>query len=496
VQDLRDANGSDTFSGREDEMTMARSDRASDVDVKHRFSERQKMLADPALAKQAAETIRQFLARGETDALRSFLKQHFPPDVADAMSLLDNLQSRTVFDLLATEEAADVIDEIHGSQRDALVQGTPPARLAKIVEALPADEGTDLVQSMKPEEIETVLAQIAGPKAQDIRKLLAYPKESAGGIATLGYVAVLESDTLDQTRKAFLQSEDAEPLFDIFVIDKTGALKGMLNLRQLLSADPQQTAGSVMSTVTASVPPDMDREQVSRIFARYDLTSLPVVEPLPGGRLIGVITADDVIDVVIDEDTEDTLRMAGSDAAEMEKRSPLRTALLRLPWIMATMFIELGAGLVIHFYDQTLAHVLLLASFMPIISAISGNTGLQSATIIVRGLSTGQIQASEWKRALLRQLAMTMFLGAATGVVLGVIGSVWYGKWTFGLVVAVGMFAAVNIAGIVGTIVPLTSKHLGFDPAITSGPFETAFQDVVGISIFLSLATVLIRFLI
>lgn len=477
-------------------MTIAKPDPASAVDIKHRFAERQKLLADPALAKQTAETLRNFLAQGQTDALRSFLREHFPPDIADAMSLLDNVQAKTVFDLLTTDEAADVIDEIHGSQRDALVQSTPPERLSKIVEALPADEGTDLVQSLKADETETVLAKIAAPKAQDIRKLLAYPKESAGGIATLGYIAVLESATVDQTLKTFVESQDAEPLFDIFVVDQTGAFKGMLNLRRLLAADPHRAARDLMTPATATVPPEMDREQVSRIFARYDLTSLPVVEPPPGNRLIGVITSDDVIDVVIDEDTEDTLRMAGSDAAEMEKRSPLRTALLRLPWIMATMFIELGAGLVIHFYDQTLAHVLLLASFMPIISAISGNTGLQSATIIVRGLSTGQIQASEWKRALLRQLAMTMFLGAATGLVLGLIGSVWYGKWTFGLVVAIGMFAAVNIAGIVGTVVPLTSKHLGFDPAITSGPFETAFQDVVGISIFLSLATVLIRFLI
>ncbi len=187
--------------------------------------------------------------------------------------------------------------------------------------------------------------------------------------------------------------------------------------------------------------------------------------------------------------------MAGSDAEEMERRSPARTALLRLPWIMATMFIELGAGLVIHFYDATLAKVLLLASFMPIISAISGNTGLQSATIIVRGISTGQVHVTEWRRALLRQLTMTLLLGAATGLVLGIIGAFWYGKWSFGLVVLIGMFAAVNIAGIVGTVVPLISKSLGFDPAITSGPFETAFQDVVGISIFLTLATIMMPFL-
>jgi magnesium transporter len=140
--------------------------------------------------------------------------------------------------------------------------------------------------------------------------------------------------------------------------------------------------------------------------------------------------------------------------------------------------------------------VLLLASFMPIISAISGNTGLQSATIIVRGIATAQVQLTRWRNALLRQLTMTLFLGSVTALALGVIGAIWYGKWSFGVVVALGMFIAVNIAGMVGTIVPLLSKHFGFDPAITSGPFETAFQDVVGISIYLSLATLMMRYLI
>ncbi|TMC46873.1 MAG: magnesium transporter, partial [Chloroflexi bacterium] len=185
-------------------------------------------------------------------------------------------------------------------------------------------------------------------------------------------------------------------------------------------------------------------------------------------KLLGVITADDVIDVIEHEVTEDALRTAGSDAAGLERRSPTRIALLRLPWILATMFIELLAGFVIHFYDATLAHVLLLASFMPIISAISGNTGLQSATIIVRGLSGGQVQIARWQHAVMRQLKTTLILGAVTGLTLGTIGALWYGKWTFGLVILIGMFMAVNIAGVVGTVVPLISSRLRFKTSSAS----------------------------
>jgi len=213
-------------------------------------------------------------------------------------------------------------------------------------------------------------------------------------------------------------------------------------------------------------------------------------------RLLGVITADDVIDVLQAEHANVVARMAGSDAAELEKKSPSQVARLRLPWIMATMFIELLAGVVIHIFDATLTSVILLASFMPIISAISGNTGLQSAAIIIRGLSAGLVQLSRWQQAVVRQLPTSLIIGGACGLVLGVIGAMWAENWVFRLVIFIGMFIAVNVAGVVGTVVPMISKRLGFDPALTAGPFETAFQDVIGISIFLSLATALLHWLV
>jgi len=202
-----------------------------------------------------------------------------------------------------------------------------------------------------------------------------------------------------------------------------------------------------------------------------------------------------MIDVIQEEANEDVARMSGSDADELENKSPAQVAKLRLPWIMATLFIELLAGLVIHVFDKTLTKYILLASFMPIISAISGNTGLQSAAIIIRGLSTGHVQLSHWKHAVIRQVTTTLILGGACALVLGIVGALWDRHWAFGLTVFLGMFLAVNIAGVVGTIVPLLSKRAGFDPALTAGPFETAFQDVIGISIFLSLAALLLHWL-
>jgi magnesium transporter len=464
------------------------------LDPKYRFLERRKTLATRPDVEHLANDIRHHIASAQTEQLRTLLHAEYPADLADAMFLLNDAEDKTIFELLDAAEAAEVLDEVDAETTARLVAGSSPERLADILCELMPDEATDIVGTFDAQTRQRVLALLPAAQAGAIRTLLAYPKESAGGIMTSGFVAVPQTATQAETVRAFVNAPNAEHQFYIYALDEQGGITGVLDLRQLLRASPTTLIRDIMTGDVLRVPPDVDQEHVARLFSRYDLLMLPVVEP-GTNRLLGVITADDVIDVIEYEGTEDVLRTAGSDAQELERRSPTRIALLRLPWIMATMLIELLAGVVIHVFDSTLTQVILLASFMPIISAISGNTGLQSATIIVRGLSTGQVRLTRWRYAVLRQVKTTLLLGAAAGLVLGVIGAIWYGKLAFGLIILVGMFMAVNIAGVVGTIVPLISKSLGFDPALTSGPFETAFQDVVGISIFLSFATAMIKFL-
>ncbi len=475
-------------------MTVRQPQAHDVIAAKGRFGERKKLLSNRDEILHASQEIQKLLAAGDKQALRAFLREQYPPDIADVMYFLNDEQDVAVFELLDTAEAAEVLDETDDCTREVITRATPPERLAQIVAELPSDEATDILQVAPPDKREQVLKLTDEATTSGIKRLLGYPKECAGGIMSTGFVSIPETATVGQALEHYGTQVDAEPIIYIYVVDAQGALHGSVDLHRLLTADRAEPVRAYVSDNHLFVYPDLDQEKVARIFARYDLIALPVVEH-ESGKLVGVITADDVIDVIEDESTEDQMRMAGSDAEELEKRSPARIAVMRLPWIMATMFIELLAGFVIHAFDATLARVILLASFMPIISAISGNTGLQSATIIVRGLSAGQIRVLDWQRAVLRQLQTTLILGAATGLTLGIIGAIWYGKITFGLVVAIGMFMAVNIAGVVGTVVPLTSKRLGYDPAITSGPFETAFQDVVGISIFLGLATFLIRYL-
>lgn len=464
-------------------------------DVKEKFVERRRIMTVREDAIGLANKLRPNLVPERATELRLLLSGHHPADLADAMFYLSDEEDETVFRALDVEEAAVLLDEVDPITEARLVKVISADRLADILEELPSDEGADVVGGLSQEQAEQVLTLTDVDTAQDIRNLLGYPKDTAGGIMSLGYVDVQDTATQAEALVRFREKQDAEHIFFVYVVDAQGILQGVVDLRSLLRAEPTTLVRDIMDRETVTITPDCDQERVASIFARYDLTALAVVGHEPQGKLIGVITADDIIDVIQEEANEDIAHLTGSDAEELENKSPVQVAKLRLPWIMTTLGIELLASLVIKHYDATITKFILLASFMPVISAISGNTGLQSAAIIIRGLSTGHVQLAHWKYAVVRQLTTTLILGAACALVLGIIGAIWDHHWAFGLTVFLGMFLSVNIAGIVGTVVPLLSKRAGFDPALTAGPFETAFQDVIGISIFLSLASVLLQWL-
>ena len=459
--------------------------------MRDRFGHRHKTLKSKVELLELAERLKLCIGGGDTALVRSVVDEFHPADIADAMRHLSDAEDLILYAQLTPEEAAEVLDEVDETTLSHLVAATSHERLAKILPCLPADEAADILGVLPMSQWEIVLGMMPAP--DDISKLLTYDPKTAGGIMTFQFVSVLGDSTVAEALATFAATEKAEPIFFVYVTESNGDFLGAIDLLTLFRAEPNSSVRPLIDHEVVHVPPDMDQEKVGRIFARYDLTAIPVV--CPEKRLHGVVTADDIIDVVLEEADEDIARMAGTDAHELEKKSPAKIAMMRLPWIMITLFIELIAGFVVKAFDHTLAEILLLASFMPIISAISGNTGLQSAAIIIRGLSSGDVHLQDWKHAVRRQLATTVILGGACGIVLGLVGAIWYGKWTFGALVAAGMFASVNIAGAVGTAIPLVSKSLGFDPAMTAGPFETAFQDVVGISIFLGMATLLMPYL-
>jgi len=435
------------------------------------------------------------LVRSRSDFLvLNILQDLYPADIAHIMNRLEMEDADYLFRLLPNDVQSEVLLELDEVHREHLLKTLPHAQLTKLVRGMDSDDAADIVGKLSDERAEEILETMDVQDSSRVEELLRYDESTAGGIMAKEVAVVHPNDTLKQAiRVVRKMAKEHKNIYTVYVVDDNGILVGSVALQDLLLYAPNKRVNKLMSTDFKSVTTDVDQEEVAQIFKKYDIVSLPVTDK--AGKLLGRITVDDVVDVLVEEHEEDVARMVGSGAEEMERRSPAKIALLRLPWVLITLMLEMLAGVVVHQFDKTLSQVILLASFMPIISAISGNTGLQSAAVVVRGLATGQIQLNKWWDPIWRQIQTTLIIGAVCGTVLGVVGAYWHGKALFGVAVGVSMFISINISGFVGTATPMISRSLGFDPAITAGPFETAFQDVVGISIFLTIATMLLQWL-
>ena len=439
------------------------------------------------------ESLRELLDEGRDDELAARLPEAHAADVARLLAEAPQERRVPLFRLLNRAQAGEVLPQLDDQTLLELVQALDEKEVSQVLDTMAPDEAADVVEELPSEQAESILDLMQAEKSEEVQELLDYPDETAGRLMSPNVVAVADTATVAQALADIRKMAPEEGSFEVFVVDAHRHLVGVAPLRRLLTADPASAVGAIANADVVSVAPETDQEEVARIVDKYDLVAIPVVDR--SNRLLGTISVENVVDIMRHEASEDIFRMAGSDASELDRRSPRRIALMRLPWILTTLLIELCAGVVIHYYDETLSRVILLASFMPVIQAISGNTGLQSVTMVVRGLATGHVQLQRWWEPLVRQVQTTSIIGVVCGAIIGVIGAVWHGTALFGLVVGVAMFVSVNLSGLAGTGIPMLSKRLGFDPALTAGPFETALQDVIGVSIFLSLATALLRWL-
>ena len=442
---------------------------------------------------RAIETVQALFERSDRRGLLHFLHTAHPADIAQVMRDLPLERQVAAFRLLTPQRAGEVLSELDDQTLLDLVGALDRVEVSRILEQMPPDHAAEVVEELPPEQAERLLDLMKEEHSEDVQELLQYPEDSAGRLMSTSVVAVTEATTVAEAIERIRKSAPEGRGFELYVVDDQGRLVGVVPLRRLLTAAPTTPVWAIREPDVISVTADTDQEEVARRVAKYDLVAVPVVDS--EHRLLGTISVEDVVDVLREEASEDIFRLAGSDADELEQRSPTSIAMLRLPWILATLVIELLAGLVIYHFNRTLAQVILLASFMPVVQAISGSAGVQSVTMVVRALATGHIRLDRWWRPLLRQVQTTSIIGAVCGMLVGLIGGLWHGTHVFGLVVGLSMFISVNLAGAAGTAIPMVSRRLGFDPALAAGPFATAFQDVIGVSIFLALATALLEWL-
>ena len=354
------------------------------------------------------------------------------------------------------------------------------------------DNAADMLSEMEPADATAVLEQM--DEAETVAPLLAYPEDSAGGIMNLPPASLRRFWTVAEAFQ-FIKGHyrDATQVFYLYVLDRNGRLIGVVNLRALILADAEQTIEEIMVRDIITIRVDMDQEEVAQIFARYDLLALPVVDA--EDRLVGIITVDDVVDVIEEEATEDIYHLAqvGADSAVF---APLRNSIrARLPWLYVNMITAFLASAVVAFFEDTIAAVAVLAVFMPIVAGQGGNAGNQTMTIMVRSLALGEIDVSEAWRALRHEFMVGLLNGLALGVGVGIVAWLWQGNPILGVIIALAMMGNLIVAAIAGVLVPTTLKRLNVDPALASSIFVTTATDVMGFAFFLGLATLLIRWL-
>lgn len=439
--------------------------------------------------------MRELIADRELDGISGLAHRIGPAEWADLIPNLDDDELTELLESLPDDQLSELLAELAPEAAARILAKLPSGEVSDILGDMEPDDATDVLAEMPNALAQSLLAQMEVGEAAEIRELMAFPRDTAGGIMTPAFLAIAPDLRLDQAVVALRRiGEEAESLAYVYVVDPDERLLGVVPFHKLVMGRPEQRIGDIMIREPIRVRATTPAEVAARLLRDRGLLALPVVDD--DEHLLGIVTIDDAADLLESALEEDYLRLAGSTDAElMERRSPAQIARLRVPWLLGTMAIELFAGVVISRFDNVLTEVILLASFMPVISAISGNVGLQAAAIVVRGLDTGHVQASQWKRQLVKELETSFLMAVACGLVLGAVGAVWSRHIPFGLVIGGALTCSMLTASFMGTVFPIASKRLGFDPAATAGPFETAFQDVIGFAVFLWLASLLVNYL-
>lgn len=437
-------------------------------------------------------TLRKLLRRYAITNLRKVMMKLHPADIAQILRQMEGEEKVILFLLLEDIRlAAAVLSEADEGTTQEILKEIAPQRLAEICQEMSPDKSADVIATLSSETAQQVLDIMTAAESEEVEELLRYEEETAGGLMTTEFLALQQDMTVSEAVTAVRRASRAKEVFYLYVVDDEDRLQGVISLRQLLLAAPDRALHEVMIRHVWKVSPDVDQEAVAQMVSRYNILALPVVDEK--NRLRGIITVDDIIDIIGSEATEDMLKMAGTGDEEIVSRSLLTSFRLRFPWLMATW----GGGFVIvqiigHFRDL-LEQLVYLAAFMPIISGMGGNVGSQSATIVVRGLATGHIDLRQVARVVFKEQRVGLVLGLCYGTLLGLAAWIEYGRLDrLSIVVGVALFISMTLSATVASLLPLILRRLGVDPAVATGPIVSTLVDMLSITLYFTLATILL----
>lgn len=423
----------------------------------------------------------------ETDAVAGWRGRH-PRDVAEEIRGLPAGRMSELLLAMDREFAPQVLRELPEEVQARVIEAMPAADAAAIIRKMFSDDVADVLSLVSSRRLREILAALPAAEARAIGDLLKFAPDTAGGIMQTEVVSLRETLSIAEAVEVLRKAEDELPagIFYIYVTDAENRLRGVLRVRDLLFGKPERLIAEIMLPEVRSLSVHADQEEIARLFRAYGFGAMPVVDDFQ--RLRGVVTVDDVLQVVEDEATEDMQRMIGLSGEETASTPWLRSIRNRLPWLYVNLATAFLAGWVVSLFEGTIAKYAVLAVFLPIIAGQGGNSGTQTLTIIVRAIALGEIPDSEHRRIFLKETLVGLLNGLAIGVVVGAVTLAWKGEIILGVITFAAMVLNMVAAAMAGVIIPLGLKALRIDPALASAIMLTTVTDVVGFFIFLSLA--------
>lgn len=437
------------------------------------------------------ERLRKLLDKGSLQGLQRALRKTHPADLAETLERFSAPERRHIFAALDVDQRAEVVNEFSTDVARQVLDGLSIKEIAAILNRLPMDEAVRIISAFHRRR-SAILKALEPPHAADIQSALRYPAESAGLMMTEQFAKLAPELTAQQalTRLRKL-NRDVETLTNLYIVNKEDRLIGVVSLREVVTAPPRAKLKDLMNADVISVSPETDREEVARLISRYDFLAMPVVDA--AGRMLGVITADDVIDVLAAESAEDLLKFgaveSGGLSAEPYFTVPIRIVVSkRVGWLLLLFLAETLTGTVLRFFESELAAVVALSFFIPLLIGTGGNTGAQTVSTLIRGLALGEVTTKDIWKVILREL----FSGLAIGVLLGLVAFgrslLWGTGVDLAMTVALAILVICTWANTIGALIPLLAQRFKVDPAAVSAPLITTLVDATGLAIYLFIA--------
>ena len=432
----------------------------------------------------------------QLDLFRQEFMELHSYDQAQFFSKLEGDYRSRIYQYLSPEEMAEVFEnlEIDENEYAQLLSEMNPSYAADMISHMSADDAVDVMNELDKEQAVTYLTIMDDEAAQEIKELLHYEEYTAGSIMTTEFVAIPENQTVRSAMQTLRQeAPEAEVIYYVYVVDEDKRLTGVISLRDLIISDDDTMISEIKSERVVSVSVGDDQEEVARTMKDYNFLAVPVIDFQ--NHLLGIITVDDIMDVMDEEASDDYSKLAGVSDLDRVDRNPLIAAKKRLPWLVILLFLGLVTASLISRFEAALEQKAILAIFIPLIGGMAGNSGTQALAVAVRGLATGDLEEQSKWRLIIREAGTGFITGATCGLTILLVIFVWQGDAVLGFLVGMSIMATIFVATLAGSLVPLLMHRLKIDPAVASGPFITTISDIISILIYFGMATIFMGYL-